>query len=107
MGATKGTASTEAVKQITYLAGALKAPRITEAASRLADLHPCLDPFAREVWYDGQAVHVDPELAIPELRAAMADQFRSMLALHGVALRSIPMPEARSHPLWPTSGLEE
>lgn len=78
-----------------------------QAASRLADLHPCLDPFAREVWYDGQAVHVDPELAIPELRAAMADQFRSMLALHSVALRSIPMPEARSHPLWPTSGLEE
>jgi hypothetical protein len=38
MGATKNTeASTEAVKQITYLAGALKAPRITEAASRLAD----------------------------------------------------------------------
>ena len=29
--------STEAVKQITYLAGALKAPRITEAAARLAD----------------------------------------------------------------------
>jgi hypothetical protein len=38
MGATKNTeASTEAVKQITYLAGALKAPRITEAASRLAE----------------------------------------------------------------------
>jgi hypothetical protein len=30
-------ASTEAVKQITYLAAALKAPRITEAAARLAD----------------------------------------------------------------------
>ncbi len=41
MGATKNTtgttASAEAVKQITYLAGALKAPRITEAASRLAE----------------------------------------------------------------------
>jgi DNA replication protein DnaC len=33
-----GTAkATETVKHITYLAGALKAPRITEAASRLAD----------------------------------------------------------------------
>ena len=31
------TKSTESVKQITYLAGALKAPRITEAASRMAD----------------------------------------------------------------------
>lgn len=29
--------SPESVKQITYLAGALKAPRITEAASRMAD----------------------------------------------------------------------
>jgi DNA replication protein DnaC len=31
------TKNTDAVKQITYLAGALKAPRITEAAARLAD----------------------------------------------------------------------
>ena len=29
--------ATEAVKQLTYLASALKAPRITEAAARLAD----------------------------------------------------------------------
>lgn len=32
-----GTKTPEAVKQITYLAGALKAPRITAAAARLAD----------------------------------------------------------------------
>lgn len=31
------TKTTDAVKQITYLAGALKAPRITEAAARMAD----------------------------------------------------------------------
>lgn len=31
------TKATESVKQITYLAGALKAPRITEAAARMAD----------------------------------------------------------------------
>ncbi len=40
MGAIRNTAtsaSAESVKQITYLAGALKAPRITEAAARLAD----------------------------------------------------------------------
>jgi DNA replication protein DnaC len=37
MSATKASASAEAVKQITYLATALKAPRITEAAGRLAD----------------------------------------------------------------------
>src|SRR3954454_22552363 len=31
------TDATEALKQLTYLAAALKAPRITEAAARLAD----------------------------------------------------------------------
>src|SRR3954462_11060504 len=31
------TAGTEALKQLTYLAAALKTPRITEAAGRLAD----------------------------------------------------------------------
>ena len=35
--ATNPAASSESVKQITYLAAALKAPRITEAAARLAD----------------------------------------------------------------------
>ena len=34
---TRPAASTESVKPITYLAAALKAPRITEAAARLAD----------------------------------------------------------------------
>jgi hypothetical protein len=35
--ATKKTEAGEALKQLTYLASALKAPRITEAAGRLAD----------------------------------------------------------------------
>ena len=34
---TKPAASSDAVKQITYLAAALKAPRITEAAARMGD----------------------------------------------------------------------
>src|SRR6188508_3742047 len=37
MAAKTNSAAAETVKQLTYLAGALKAPRITEAASRLAD----------------------------------------------------------------------
>ena len=37
MATKKSTDSTEALKQLTYLASALKAPRITEAAGRLAD----------------------------------------------------------------------
>ena len=36
-GAGKKNESSEALKQLTYLASALKAPRITEAAARLAD----------------------------------------------------------------------
>ena len=78
-----------------------------QAAARLADEYPCLDPFAREVWFDGQALRLDPDLPIPEFRTAMLAQYRAMLALNGVALRSLPMPEARTHPLWPSSGLEE
>lgn len=35
--ATRKTDTTEALKQLTYLASALKAPRITESAARLAD----------------------------------------------------------------------
>jgi DNA replication protein DnaC len=35
--ATKKTEAAETLKQLTYLAAALKAPRITEAAGRLAD----------------------------------------------------------------------
>lgn len=78
-----------------------------QAATQLADEHPCLDPFAREVWLTDGALHADPELPIAELRAALQDQYRSMLDLSGVALRSVPMPEARAHPLWASSGLEE
>lgn len=78
-----------------------------QAATQLADEHPCLDPFAREVWFDGQALRLDPELPLPEFRTAMLAQYRAMLALHGVALRSLPMPDARIHPLWPSSGLGE
>src|SRR3954471_10037142 len=37
MATKKSTDTTEALKQLTYLAAALKAPRITEAAARLAD----------------------------------------------------------------------
>lgn len=37
MGAKTKTATNETLKQLTYLAAALKAPRITEAATRLAD----------------------------------------------------------------------
>ena len=76
-----------------------------QAATRLADDHPCLDPFAREVWLDGQTLHADPELPILEFRSAMLAQYRTMLSLHGVALRTLPMPEAGAHPLWPSSVL--
>jgi hypothetical protein len=37
MAAKTNSEATEALKQVTYLAAALKAPRITESATRLAD----------------------------------------------------------------------
>lgn len=78
-----------------------------QTATRLADEHPCLDPFVREVWLEGTTLRTDPDLPIPEFRAAMQAQYRAMLAAHAVSLRTLPMPEARAHPLWPSSGLEE
>ncbi|GGR04716.1 hypothetical protein [Deinococcus ruber] len=79
----------------------------SQSATRLADRHACLDPFAREVWYDGQSLQLSPDVPLAELREALLDQYRAMLTQAGVALRSLPLTEARAHPLWAASGLEE
>ena len=65
--------TTDAVKQITYLAGALKAPRITEAASRMADQ-------ARDAGWsfeDYLAAVLEREVSRPQrVRRGAADQSR-------------------------------
>ncbi|WP_425146802.1 hypothetical protein [Deinococcus sp.] len=79
----------------------------SQVANQLADRHPCLDPFAREVWWDAQTLQIAPDVPLAEAREALLDQYRAMLAQAGVSLRSLPMSEARVHPLWPSSGLEQ
>lgn len=81
---TKAAASTEALKQITYLAAALKAPRITEAAARLADQ-------ARDAGW----THED-------YLAAVLEREVSGRNASGAQLRSAPPASARSR-RWRTS----
>lgn len=99
----KAAASTEAVKQITYLASALKAPRITEAAARLADQ-------ARDAGW----THEDYLAAVLErevsARNASGAQLRIRAAGFGAVRRSrtsTSMPNPRSanrSGLWPRAG---
>lgn len=78
----------------------------TPAASRLANRHPCLDPFARELRLRGGQLELDSDVPPDELLEALSDHFRSMLAISGTALRSLPLGDLRSHPLWARAGLE-
>ena len=77
------------------------------AATRLADLHPCLDPFAREVWWDGQSLQLSAEVPMSEVRGALLDQYRALLSQAGVTQRSLPLSELRGQALWSWSGLDE
>ena len=74
MAAKTTTAAAEAVKQLTYLAAALKAPRITEAAARLAD-------HARDAGWTHEeylAAVLDREVAAQRLRCPAADPRRRL-----------------------------
>ena len=82
-------------------------PLWSAAATRLADRHSCLDPFAREVWYDGQSLQASSDVPVAELRSALLDQYRAMLTQAGVAIKSLPLSDLRAHPLWASSGLDE
>ena len=80
---TTGAKPSEAVKQITYLAAALKAPRITEAATRLADqardanwthedyLAAVLDWFSRRVLSWRVSISMDASFCVEALEEAM------------------------------------
>lgn len=74
------------------------------AALDLADDHPCLDPFAREVVLDGSQLRllhqVPPEELTPALRAVFGD----LLRRGGRRLAELPLQELRLHPLWRIAG---
>lgn len=72
----KNTNSGDALKQLAYLAGALKAPRITEAAARLAD-------HARDAGWTHE-----------EYLAAVLDREVAARNASGAQLRSVPRDSA-------------
>src|SRR3954470_21346829 len=72
---TKPTTATEAVKQITYLAAALKAPRITESAARLAD-------HARDAGW----THEDYLAAVLEREVAARNPSRAALRIRAAGM---------------------
>ncbi|WP_293911403.1 hypothetical protein [Deinococcus sp.] len=96
--------------QIYVLAGA-QAAGLAEAwracAGELADDHPCLDPFAREVWLEGQQVQVAPDIDVTELRGALRAVSDASLRRLKLRIRSLPVTELQNSPLWTISGAGE
>ncbi|WP_034387758.1 hypothetical protein [Deinococcus sp. YIM 77859] len=73
---------------------------------RLAEQHPCLDPFAREVSVQNGQLHVDPDVPPTEVQPALLDAFRATLARLGQRLADLPLAELRARPEWRAAGLE-
>jgi hypothetical protein len=96
--------------KIYVLAGAQAAglPDVWRAcASDLADDHPCLDPFAREVWLEGPNVSVAPDIDVTELRDALKAVSDATLRRLKLRVRSLPVGELQQSPLWTISGAGE
>ncbi len=87
---------------------AAQAPGITEVwrgvAAELAFEHPCLDPFAREIWLEGAWVRVQADLDVAEVRDALLAAFSAALQQSKVALRSLALSALRASPAWSASG---
>ena len=96
--------------KIYVLAGA-QASGLAEAwracAGELADDHPCLDPFAREVWLEGQQVQVAADIDVTELRGALKAVSDAALRRLRLRIRNLPVTELQNSPLWTISGAGE
>ena len=73
-------------------------------AGVLADQHPCLDPFAREVWLEKNTLRTLPGTDAAELRGALLAVFDMALRRVKVRIRSLPITELQASPLWEISG---
>ncbi|ADV67094.1 hypothetical protein [Deinococcus maricopensis] len=71
----------------------------------LADDHPCLDPFAREVTLDGATLIVADDVPTDELNPALRDAFADMMRRSGVRVVNLPLGELRLRPEWSLSGI--
>ena len=73
-------------------------------AAELSEQHPCLDPFAREVWLERQTLRAEPGLDAAELRGALVAAFDMALRRVRLRMRSLPLAELQTSPLWALSG---
>ncbi|GGR79861.1 hypothetical protein [Deinococcus sedimenti] len=77
-----------------------------EVTMRLADMHPCLDPFAQDVTFQGGRLTVQEDVPVDEFRPALADALRGTLSRLGLRLVDLPITNLREQPEWAASGLE-
>ncbi len=75
-----------------------------ESALDLADDHPCLDPFAREVVLDGHQIRLLSQVPVEELTPALRAVFGDVLDRSQRRLSDLPLQELRHHPLWRIAG---
>lgn len=74
------------------------------AALELADDHPCLDPFAREVILRRGELHLDADVPPEELQPALLAALGQMMARAGLSVRDPLLAALTRHPLWESSG---
>ncbi|AWT35132.1 hypothetical protein GCM10008956_20900 [Deinococcus arenae] len=77
-----------------------------EVTVRLAEQHPCLDPFAQDVTLQGGHLSVQDDVPVDEFRPALSAALRGVLARLGVRLVDLPITNLRDRPEWAAAGLE-
>ncbi|AWN23342.1 hypothetical protein DKM44_08970 [Deinococcus irradiatisoli] len=77
------------------------------AAAELAFEHPCLDPFAREIWLEGAWVRVQEDLDLAEVRDALLAAFSATLRKLKLPLQSLALAALQASPAWSASGAGE
>jgi hypothetical protein len=77
------------------------------SALDLADDHPCLDPFAREVVYENGRLSLGVPVPPDELLPALRDAARLSLRRAGRRPADLSLDALHGNPLWATSGLGE
>ena len=73
----------------------------------LADMHACLDPFAREVLLEGGQLSLGADVPADELLPALRDGFQLAVNRAGRRLAQLPLESLRANPLWSHAGFGE
>lgn len=78
-----------------------------DVTMRLADEHPCLDPFAQDVTFQAGQLTIDDDVPVDEFRPALSAALRGVLSRLGLRLVDLPITNLRDRPEWAASGLEQ